>query len=82
MIALQITPEIDDAPWTDLQERKHHQGMLTRIAGLSKGTQAGKPSVMILVECEDGTVVTAQTTLALLLSATEAFKIRHGDPRT
>lgn len=54
---------------------------LKSVIGLTDGTAAGKPSVMIRADLPDGQTVIAQTTLALFLAAADALKARHGDPR-
>lgn len=74
----------DDA-WPDLAPDAPNRpevvhGDLTSIAALANGTAKGKPSVAFRVELPDGRVVIAQTTLALLVTATRGFMGRHGDP--
>lgn len=51
------------------------------IGALERGTEAGKPSVAFLFKLPDGRHVLAETTLALLLTATDSLKARFGDPR-
>jgi hypothetical protein len=81
MIPLEIILDGDNC-WPDLKEKGYLQGELRAIAALPKGTESGKPTVTVRVELSDGTVILAETTLTLLLSAADAFKARHGDPRT
>lgn len=57
------------------------EGTDLNIGGLACGTEAGKPTVWLLVEVKDGKPVFIETTLALLLTAADALKARHGDPR-
>lgn len=53
------------------------------IGGKPRGTAAGNPSVMIGLERPGGSgYLVAQTTLALFLTAADALKAKHGDPRT
>jgi hypothetical protein len=52
------------------------------VTALAGGTDTGKPSVALVVELPDGRVVFAETTLVNLLMAADAFKGRHGDPRS
>lgn len=52
-----------------------------RIGALADGTEGGKPSIVIAAVTPDGKPVVIQTTLALFLSAGDAFKARWGDPR-
>lgn len=54
-----------------------------RVGVLEGGMSSGKPSVAIAVFLpNDGGCVVAETSLALFLSAADAFKARFGDPRT
>jgi hypothetical protein len=79
-----------DGCWPDLADwaRPHQESpRLQRtedieIACLVRGMQSGSPSVALRVNCPDGSVVLAETSLALLLTAADAFKARYGDPRT
>lgn len=50
------------------------------IGGMSNGTINGKPTVMIGLDMDDHILV-VETTLALLLTAADAFKAKYGDPR-
>jgi hypothetical protein len=52
------------------------------LGGLADGTEAGNPVVMIGLEVEEEGWLVAQTTLSLFLSAADALKAKHGDPRT
>jgi hypothetical protein len=52
------------------------------LAGLARGMQSGKPSVAFRIDLpEDGHIVIWETSLALFLSAADAFKAKYGDPR-
>lgn len=52
------------------------------IGAMPKGTELGKPTVMIAIEDpETGGFTVIETTLALFLTAGDALKARHGDPR-
>lgn len=79
MIELHVTPNIEDAPWTDCKGVPG-LAMITRIGRLPNGTQSGKSTVTILIEHEDGSRHLAQTTLALLLGATTALKAADERP--
>lgn len=81
MIPLEIILDGDNC-WPDLKATGYRQGELRGVAALPRGTESGKPTVTVRVELPDGTVVLAETTLTLFLSAADAFKARHGDPRT
>lgn len=74
-----------DGCWPDLAE-KIAAGELLRsedieLAVLSGGLVSGKPSVAIRINLDDDTVVIAETSLVLFLSAADAFKAKYGDPR-
>lgn len=51
------------------------------VAALAGGMSSGKPSVMLRIDLPSGEAVLAETSLALFLSAADAFKARYGDPR-
>lgn len=69
-----------DGCWPDLREKGCKDGLLTGVSALAAGMESGRPSVMLRVELEDGTVVLAQTSLQLLSAAVRAFTARYGDP--
>lgn len=53
-----------------------------RVAVLEGGMESGDPSVAIgLFLPNNGGVILGQTSLALFLTAADAFKARFGDPR-
>lgn len=72
MIPLSITPNIAAAPWTDLKSVPE-LGQITRIGRLPKGTAAGRSTVSVVIEFEDGRRFIGQTTLALLNGAMVAI---------
>jgi hypothetical protein len=43
--------------------------------------KGGAPSVAFRIDLEDGRTVIAETSLKLLLTASDLFKARYGDPR-
>jgi hypothetical protein len=67
-------------PRAEGQQASSSTGELRGVAALPRGTVSGKPTVTFRVDLPDGTVVLAETTLSLFLSAADAFKARHGDP--
>lgn len=74
-----------DGCWPDLADGKtpiHHVKDGIEIAALPAGMSGGSPSLMIRINLPDGSVVMAETSLKLFLTAGDAFKARHGDPRT
>lgn len=72
MIGLQITPDVERAPWTDI-EPGAPGGTLERIGLLRNGTGEGRASVGLVIQLEDGTHVVAQTTWRLLHNAVRAL---------
>jgi hypothetical protein len=51
------------------------------VAGLAAGMTSGKPSVAIRIDLPDGRIVFAETSLRLFLTAADALRSVHGDPR-
>ncbi len=51
------------------------------VAALQGGTKGGPPSVAFRIDLEDGHTVIAETSLKLLLTASDLFRARYGDPR-
>jgi hypothetical protein len=80
MISMSIVLDGEGA-WKDLMGKKLVRGVVISVAALDKGMQSGKPSVAFRVDTEDGEVTFVETSLALFLTAAEAFKARYGDPR-
>lgn len=80
MLEIDIVLDGNNA-WPDLQDRGVHEVQKLAITALDRGMASGKPSVAIRLDLEDGTVVVAQTSLVLFLSAADALKARYGDPR-
>lgn len=71
MIALTITPDIERAPWSDLQARIHPDAVgrplaqIARVGLLRNGTDSGRATVSIAIELNDGRVILAETTYRL-----------------
>jgi hypothetical protein len=84
MISLKLNMEGDGA-WPDLAEKLALEKVLRsesiELAVLSGGMASGKPSVAIRINLDDDSVVIAETSLILFLSAADAFKAKYGDPR-
>lgn len=64
---LDITPDIDLAPWKDAKGAKH--GIVERVGLLRNGTSSGRAAVEILIRLDDGSLVLAETTLRLARTA-------------
>lgn len=82
MSLLQIELNGDNV-WSDLKDKEDKIIHVTtmRISSLPNGTVFGNPSVAFRIDLPGGNVVIAETTLALLLTATDALKTKYGDPR-
>jgi len=78
---IEIHPD-GDACWPDLQIRPYKMGEFVAVAALGRGMETGRPSIMMRIELEDGSVVLAQTSLRLFSAATRAFVARYGDPHS
>lgn len=83
---LSLTVHVDgDRAWPELKD-KLERGELVEadrieVAGLRGGMSSGNPSVALRFDLPDGTTVIAQTSLRLFLTAADALKAAHGDPR-
>jgi len=80
MVRLTIIPDGDGA-WPDLKDRRFEHGEWVAVAALKGGMSGGSPSVAVRIELKDGTIVFAETSLKLFLTAADVLKARHGDPR-
>lgn len=78
---LEVNPH-SDGVWPDLDPAKirHTTGPIF-VAGLAAGMKSGAPSVAIRISLPDGTTVLAETSLSLFLTAADALRAAHGDPR-
>lgn len=56
-------------------------GSLTHVVALAGGMASGKPSVAVVVQTAEGQAILGETSLALFLTAADALRARHGDPR-
>lgn len=71
MTHLSVTPDIDRAPWTDIDPA--YSGQLERIGLLRNGTTQGRATVGLVVQLADGRHVVAETTWRLLHNAVRAL---------
>ena len=85
MPAMNINLE-GDGVWPDLAEKAAAGQFVSvkdtiGVACLPHGMLSGKPAVAFRLDLEDGTTVVAETSLALFLTAADAYKAKYGDPR-
>lgn len=81
MEALRIVPDLTKQGFRDGRYPvEKHEGPVA-IGGMPKGTESGNPTLMIAFDLGEQVLV-AETTLALFLTAADAFKAKYGDPRT
>lgn len=74
---MDIRPNLDENPWTDLADGAltGHvlAGKITRAGLLPRGTVSGAPTVGLVIELEDGRKVVAETTWLLFHDAARAL---------
>lgn len=80
MIALRIVPD-GDGQFPEMEGKTVHRTERLTVTALTGGLASGKPSVALIAQLDDGSFVFCETTLALFLSAADALRARHGDPR-
>lgn len=81
MEKLTIIPDLEQKGFRDGDYPVAKYNGEVRIGAMPEGTRDGHPTVMIGIDMPNGSVLVIETTLALFLSAGEAFVARHGDPR-
>jgi hypothetical protein len=70
-----------EGAWPDLKGRIVHHATTFEVAALASGMTSGSPSVGIRIDLPDGSAVMAETSLKLFLTAADALRGAHGDPR-
>lgn len=81
MESLSIIPDLEAQGFRDEEYAvAKYDGPIT-IGAMPRATEGGHPTVMLGIEQSDGSFLVIETTLALYLSAGDAFVARHGDPR-
>lgn len=70
-----------EGAFPDLPSKPHAEAVDLIVAGLARGMESGRPSVMFRLDMPDGSVAIAQTSLVLFLTAADALRARYGDPR-
>lgn len=73
MTSLDVRPDMDRAPWTDIDRDGLLAGQLERVGLLRHGTTQGRASVALLGRLDDGRVVVLETTWRLLHAAVRAL---------
>jgi hypothetical protein len=85
LLSMSINLEGDGA-WPDLAEKEAagqvvHVKDTIGVACLPGGMASGNPSIGLRLDLPDGTTVLAETSLALFLTAADAYRAKYGDPR-
>lgn len=74
---LQVTPDIDHAPWTDLETEANegalHAGKLERVGLMRHSTTEGRAAVYLVARLDDGSALVIQTTWRLFNTAARAL---------
>jgi hypothetical protein len=71
--SMDLRPDLDAAPWTDLKPATSLHGQLTGFGLLRGGTSEGRASVAIRIQLDDGRTVSAETTWRLFTAAARAL---------
>ena len=87
MTMLAMSVILEEPAWPDLADKMDRvihlaQGTEIAVTGLDAGMVSGKPSVTLRLDLPDGSIVIAETSMALWLTATDMLRSRYGDPRT
>ena len=79
MTGLRVELDPEKAGIPEMAGKQVREGRIAVVSGLSNGTSGGKPSAALIIELADGTVVFAETTMSLFLTAATALKARFGE---
>jgi hypothetical protein len=71
--SLDIRPDMDQAPWIDINPFTVLHGSLERVGLLRNGTREGLASVSLAIRLADGRMVVAETTWRLFNIAARAL---------
>lgn len=71
--SIDVRPDMDQAPWTDLPRKDILHGQVERAGLLRHGTSDGRASVALVVRLDDGRPVVAETTWRLFNTAARAL---------
>ena len=82
MPGLNVITNIDEAnSWRDIHEKRDKVLHLTDpkigIARVPEGMESGASSVMIRIDLPNGTIIMAETTMALFLACADVFKAKE-----
>lgn len=80
MTRLQITPNIDLAPWADLDGSAH--GFIERVGLLPEGMASGDPSFALAARLDDGSTVILEASWAQIKLAMHALDVSPIAPKT
>jgi len=69
MTTLDIRPDLEGSPWTDLEGMPHEHAEIERVGLLANATDDGEPAVVLLLKTEYGRPIVAHTTLKLARQA-------------
>jgi len=69
MTTLDIRPDLDGSPWSDLEGQSHEHAEIERVGLLDNATDDGEPAVVLLLRTEYGHPIVAHTTLKLARQA-------------
>jgi len=80
MSSLQIVPNIDLNPWTDLKEtvKQGRDGTVERIGRLPRGMESGASSIALVIKLNDGSYVIGQMSLKQFNLAHQAINVAEG----
>lgn len=73
MTPLDVRPDIEQNPWTDVEPKALLHGQIERIGLLRHGTTGGRASVALLIRMDDGRAVIGETTWRLFHAAARAL---------
>lgn len=72
---LDIRPDMEVAPWDDVDPKSLLHGQIERVGLLRHGTSQGRASVALLIRLDDGRVVVGETTWRLFNTAARALAV-------
>lgn len=78
MAQVKIVMDLTEKPLSELQGKTIRSGHVAVLGGMPQGMESGAASVAVVIPLEDGTVVFAETSLALLQAATKALTAKYG----